>query len=168
MAERARRPVGAWIFLGLVLGGGALAIGRAMRPEAPSRGAASASASGAASAPTELFPPEARSADPKVTPLLGGLALGDELSPGFRVVGVVLRDGRIEVNLQRGQEVGLTLWVERRKPGARPPHETEAYAITYGNVHPVDVPVPEAQQIAGVLKARVAASEAKVKPPEGL
>jgi hypothetical protein len=106
--------------------------------------------------------------DKAAQPLLGGLALGEELSPGVRVVGILVRDGKIEVHLQRGESMGMTLWVSRKQPGRRAAYETESYGVTYGNVHPKGASAPEAGALAQVLGIRVGANESKVAAPPGL
>ncbi len=185
----ARRSHATWVFLALVFGGAAALIARTM--QSPESGAATgssaaaglsagatASASGEPSAPARP-PGSARSrwfaeadqatADPASLGLLGGLQLGSEVIPGWQLVGLPgVREGRLELLLDRRGEVAMTVWLERKKAEKSAAYQTSRYSIFYGGAHPLVVVPLEQADLAQAIRDRVAKSEDAVPIPPGL
>lgn len=179
----ARRSPATWVFLALIVGGTAVLVARSMRtPEtaAPASGPASPSASATTSTSAPPSPPgSARSrwfaegdqvaADPGALSLLGGLQLGSEVVPGWQLVGVSgAREGRIEVLLDRRGELGMFVWIERKKADKPAAFQTASYSIFYGGAHPADVAAAEQSSLAQAIRDRVAKSESTAAIPPGL
>lgn len=176
----ARRSNATWVFLALIFGGVGFLVSRAMRtpePGAPAAGG-SAPAAGSSNGPPAT-PGSARSrwfsdvdqaaADAAALPLLDGLKLGSEVKPGWQLVGVTgAREGRIEVMLDGRGEVGLSVWIEKKKADKPAAFQTASYSIFFGGAHPVDVAAAEQTALAKAIRDRVAKSETTVPIPPGL
>jgi hypothetical protein len=180
----ARRSNATWVFLAIVLVGAAVFVARTMRspePEAPTSGSSSndgnGRAGGGGTAPSTAGSMRSRwfaeadqtAADPAALALLGGWQLGSAVLPGWQLVGVAgAREGRVELMLDGRGEVGMSVWIERKKADKAAAFQTATYSIFFGGAHPVDVLAAEQTALAKAIRDRVAASEATVPIPPGL
>jgi hypothetical protein len=182
----ARRSNATWLFLAVVVGGAGFFVARAMRepPSAPSANGSTSAAGASANATTSTDAPpsppgSARSrwfaegdqvaADPAALPLLGGLQLGSEVIPGWQLVGVSgVREGHVEIMLDGRHEVGLFVWIEKKKADKPAAFQTASYSIFFGGAHPVAVVEAEQTALAKAIRDRVAKSETTVPIPPGL
>jgi hypothetical protein len=142
-----------------------LGLGLAAR-QAPRRGAPP-------SAPivSERFPVEWPSLPPaEVAALLDGLGPGAELG-GFRVRAVSpVLEGRVVIDVARGDAGFRVAVVRKERDARRPPASTERYALFTQQPRPDADSITEEEYgaVVGALAARVREREGKVPIPAGM